>query len=902
MKAALLASLVGVWSCMARAESFGWLNESAMEGASFGCLHCKLLRLHAFAEGADELRVEPGTGRDLRNYAPSRPADIRHMKLAIDIPDMNTPRLSAKQTLTLAAVGRELAMLPLNAQQMEIQSVTLPDSSPLASTTRVSHSYDGEKLSVSFDPPLPPGVEATLDIRYTLDNPADGLFWTPESPEWKGRPAQIHTQGQPETNRFWFPSHDFPNERFTTEILATVPEGFIVSANGREASKARTDGGRTTFHWLQDKDHVGYLVSMIVGKFDIKDVAPAGSKLPMPVYVPPGKGDQIDQTYGRTADMVKVFEQRFDEPYPWDRYAQLVVWNFGAGGMENTSASTMYDTAIFSEKALEDDDLDGLISHELAHQWFGDLVTCNTWAHIWLNEGWATYSTGLWYEARDGEQEGYLRYMHGVMRGIADADQLAPDSKETRPGMVSPIYKHPWETFRRVSNPYPKGASIIHMLRRELGDELFFKGVGVYVDRFKNKTVETDDFRRTLEEVSGVGLEGFFEQWCKRPGTPHVRVKAEWKSERKQLVLTLDQKQRIDADHPAYVFDLPIEIYSETSEGATPIKGLLRVEGARHELTFDLAGEPAMVLIDPDLHVLMRLDYEAPRPWLTNQLWTARSIASRLDAPRQLQSKNAEQVRASLLERLMKPDHHTVRAAAARALGEMKAADELVGALEKGIDSAKVRRAVLEALGAAGGDRAVERLMSHADDEKESYACRESALEWLGRRAPRGETTYLPIYERALASESQHDRVRTGALRGLRHLDAPEGIKLAAPFTRFGTLSRTRPEAIATIAKLAHHDDVSAFRIVEPLLTDSEERTVRAAIDALVEIEHPDGVDALRRAEAASKNPDTKERAENARSKLLAKLRRTDTIDAAQAEIERLKADLKRLEKQVEEK
>jgi aminopeptidase N len=879
------ASLAGAWH--------------GAEWEHLGCLHCRMLAAGAEAQA---LPTEPGTGRNLRNYAPDRPADFKHMKLEFDIPDMNRPEMAAKQTLTFTPIAAPLAELNLNAEQLKIESVEIPDSSPLAGAHRVTPSHDGSTLTLVFDPPLPPGADGAVVVRYRVNDPADGLTWTPETAAWAGRPAQIHTQGQPETNRYWFPAHDSPNERMTTEIVATVPEGFIVSANGREVEPPRTSGGRTTFHWLQDTDHVAYLVSMIVGKFDVRDVAPAGSAVPMPVYVPPGKGDLIEGTYGRTPEMVRVFERLFDEPYPFDRYAQLVVWNFGAGGMENTSATTMFDTAILSEKALEDDDLDGLISHELGHQWFGDLITCNSWAHIWLNEGWATYCTALWFEARDGAQDGYLRQMHQNLRGVAENDQLAPGAPVTRPGMVSPIYKHPWEVFRRVSNPYPKGASILHMLRKRLGDEVFFKGVHAYVDRYKHKTVETADFRRVMEEVSGQGLDGFFDQWCFRPGTPDLRVSVRYRAASKQVAVTLEQKQLIDDDHPAYEFDLPIEIYTEASPGATPIIATLHVSASRHELLIDVPAEPAMVLIDPDLAVLSRIDVDAPVRWLTNQLWTTRSIASRLDAAKFLKNKAGPEAVAALARRVSEADNWSVRAAAARALGDLYATRELAAALSAGIDHPKARLAAIRALGAAGGDEAVELLAKHAANENESYACRAAALEWLGRRAPRGSTSHLPIFEAALRADSQHEQVRSGALEGLAALGAREGFDMAVPFTRDGNLSRLRPIAITASARLADPaNKAAALALIEPLLTDREDRARHAAIDALVELEDPRGLEMLSRVADTSRNVITSERAEAARARLVARLASRDAAGAAQGEIDRLRNDLKRLETRVKE-
>jgi aminopeptidase N len=908
------------------------------EGASLGCLHCRLARASAGLDlSFDEIRMEPGTARDLRNFAPDRPADFKHMKLAIDIPDMNTPRFSATQTYTLAPLARPLSSLSLNADQLLIKSVAIDPASPIAGTTTTSFDHDGTVLTIRFDPALPVGQDQSIVIEYGVDDPPDGLFWFPEGPEWPGRAAQLHTQGQPETNRYWFPAHDFPNERLTTEIIATVPAGYRVSSNGRliayglgdaplaggsATSKAIPDaslpsggtGSRATFHWLQDKPHVTYLVTFIVGKYDVVDVSSMGKtgpmpELHMPVYVPPGLAGDVARTYGRTADMVQTFETRFSEPYPWDRYAQLLVWNFGSGGMENTAATTMYDTAVFTEKAMQDDDLDGLISHELAHQWFGDLLTCNTWAHIWLNEGWATYSTALWYEARDGAQEGYVRHMHSTMRGIAENDQLAPDQTPARPGMVSPIYKHPWEVFRRVSNPYPKGSSILHMLRRQLGDELFFRGVGEYVDRYKFRTVETDDFRRTLEEVSGVSLEKFFQQWALRPGTPKLKIKGEWSESQRTLKVIVEQLQRTDPDHPAYAFDLPIEVHlsgarEASASDAAPLTFTMAIDGKRHEQTFSLPSAPKMVLIDADLHVLMLPELDMPQKWLIEQLWTGRSIASRLDACKALAGKPSPEARAALASRLREPDHFSVQSAAAKALGDQQATAELTEALDAGVASARVRLAVIRALGAIGGPEAIERLNRHARDESESFACRSAALEWLGRRAPVGESTFLPVFEQALKAQSQHDQVRQGALRGLAALGNTQAIELISPFTKPGAAGRTRAEAATAIARLAALDErtkPTALAVLEPLLTDREDRARHAAIEALVEVKHADGIAMLNRAATATRSTDTRERAEAARAKLAARLRTGEQINSAESEIDRLKAEMKRLETRMRE-
>lgn len=863
----------------------------------FGCLHCRLQALGAGTGlGWDELRWNPGTGRDLRNVAPDRVADFKHMRLQIDIPDMNTPALRATQQLTFTPIAAPVDVLSLNAVQMDISSISLGENDRGTSSTRVLKSYDGEVLSVRFDPPLVPEGTYDLVIEYSLEDPVQGMTWTPESAAWPGRAAQIHTQGQPETNRYWFPSHDFPNERLTTELIVTVPEGYLVSSNGREAQPPRTQRGRTTFHWLQDKEHVNYLVSLVVGKFDIVDVAPTGSRIPMPVYVPPGKGGWVQQTYGRTPEMLRVFEERFGAPYPWDRYAQLCVWNFGAGGMENTAATTMYDTAIFDEKALQDADLDGLISHEIAHQWFGNLITCNTWAHIWLNEGWATYSTALWFEARDGYNSGYLNSMYGSLRGVAARDQLSPDSSEFRPAMVSPVYEHPWEVFRRVSNPYPKGSSILHMLRMDLGDDLFFAAVAEYVKRFSNRTVETDDFRRTFEEVTGRSLEHFFEQWCHRPGTPKVHVKAEWKEEGRTLTLSVEQRQRINPDLPAFVFRLPIAI--ETAGGIEEI--MFEVNARRHERVISLGAEPRMVIVDPGLTVLMDLTVDQPAKRFIAQLERGPTLPSRADAAAALGTRRSSAAVEALSQSVRNgTEHHRVRSMAAASLGKLMAEEALVAIARDGVEDARVRLAVVDALVEIGTEAARQAILPHAQSAAESYAVQGAALAGLGRI---GRATDFPVLLAGLSVESQHDQVRSGAIRGLAEMDEPEGLEAVIPFSRPGHLNRLRPVAIEAIGKLGHHDRDLAFETLRGLLRDREDRSVMAAAAALVALEDERGIAALEQLAASTRNERHRREAERRRDQLAAALASDRASRGTRVTIEELRREVERLKGLMEER
>ena len=546
-------------------------------------------------------RVDSETGRDRAVYPPPRHFDHLHMRLEIDIPTMEEAKASCVETLRVAAIGSPRTRLELDARTLEVSGVTVDGAA-----AEFTHAED--RLSILLPEPAPAGREVEVAIRYTIDytmNNGVGLTWTPgreksrsETDDW----PQIHSQGQPDTNRTWFACHDFPNERLTTELLVTVDSGYQVCSNGRLVGSARAGKDRTTWHWLQDKPHASYLVLLVIGKFAIVglDAKDAGLSRPFPIYLyaPLGSEETARAAYARTPEMLAFFERVFDEPYPWDKYAQLLVRNFAAGGMENTSATTMQSTSAYMPPGSQDD----VIAHEAAHQWLGDLVTCKSWEHAWLNEGWASMGEALWAEhaaeTRGGAEAGRRAYMRHIGQFLMAERMMNRSSAPRSPGMASNRYGAPFEVFLRPNNIYSKGALVLHMLRMRLGDEAFFRALHSYIDRYKLKEVETDDFRRELEAASGESLEQFFHQWVVRPGMPRVNVWYEWIEEDSALSVRVVQTQRIDADNPAYVLNIPIVLHGVDGGAQTVYLDMAEREVAGH---FVLGERPERVVMDPDI-------------------------------------------------------------------------------------------------------------------------------------------------------------------------------------------------------------------------------------------------------------------------------------------------------------
>jgi aminopeptidase N len=595
---------------------------------------------------ADDPRIDRETGAELANYAPDNHFMIRHTRLELDIPDMGKSHFDGVETVTIEAVGTARRVLTLDAgPDLRIASVTAGGES-----LKFEHDRRAHLLDITLGAPLAAGETAELVIAFAAEYPhanGKGLTWTPgregarsETDRW----AQVHSQGEPEDNHTWYPCHDFPNQRGTTELLVTVEDGYEVGSNGRLVgtrlgTPAANGTPRTVWHWLQDKPHSSYLVSMVIGHFGIVGLpakGEAGGATNMdgkPVccylYVPLGSEASAQKVYAKTPAMLAFYNERFGHKYAWDKYSQACVRNFAMGGMENTSATTMPSSSATMPAGRWDE----VISHEFGHQWFGDLVTCKSWEHIWLNEGWATFCEALWAEEDAPEGRSRRAYQRVIARKLGGQRAMNRTYAPEFPAMVSKRWNDPFEAFMRPNDCYAKGGVILHMLRQKLGDEAFFTAVKIYLNRYQFTQVETDDFRHVLEEVSGLSLERFFDQWCTRPGLPRMKISYDWKgaspgengaapptSGGGTLSVHIEQTQKIDAANPAYAFRLPLYLKFGTGDGQTGRYVYVDVNARETDAGFALDEKPADISVDPQLTVAAATSVDKPLAMWLEQL------------------------------------------------------------------------------------------------------------------------------------------------------------------------------------------------------------------------------------------------------------------------------------------
>ena len=818
-------------------------------------LHAGVVALTAIAatvsiagepEGRERRAFDATSGRNLLNFPPHKTADVRHMALQLRVQNMNDRTILASETLTVAPIVQELSSLTLNAALLQIGGITSPNRN-----CTFTKDQESETITITLDPPLTKGQTADITIGYRISDPPEGLTWTTESAAYPGRPAQIHSQGESQSNRYWFVGHDFPNTRCTTEMTITVPRGYQAVSNGRLESVTREKMEPfDTFHWVQDKPHATYLVTLAVGKWDVVDVGT--SKLPMPVYVPVGQGERVKPVFGRTPKMVDMIARLSGEPYPWAKYAQISAYNFAWGGMENTSATTLYETVALDKTALLDGDEEELIVHELAHQWFGDLLTCKSWEHIWLNEGFATYVESLWAQYKDSSipsggrgadefRSDDAAYQACIWAWQQDVIKNDTGAAPFQPAMASKEYDAPDDVFDREANPYPKGALILHMLRAKLGDEVFFRGLREYVQKHKLQQVETFQFRQAMERAGGVSLQRFFDQWAFRPLVPNVRVSPSWDSASSSLNVAFEQRQTIDGYNPAFNLSVPVWVRLAGKNGWTKLTAVFDVR--TYTLTSPLPSEPEIIVVDPDLTVLADFDVAQDSGMWARQLVNGPTLGSRLRAAKALGRADGTEADAASLSAVVRDERAILqlRVAATASLGTIgrNAAGALRTLRDANLASAPVRSAVINHLAEASHDTdaafksdiAGVLIRMYANDP--SYGVRAAAIRGLGTlKIEQGWPTIVS----ALNVESQHDQIRKAAVAALADMDRADGLPLVLARTAAGNSSSLRPEAAAALVKLAHHDPDRVFSTLAALLEDREVKMQQATGKALSEI------------------------------------------------------------------
>jgi aminopeptidase N len=708
------------------------------------------LALLALLPGA--LRAQSNAERMANDaYTRSHDYDLIHQRIELRAFDWDSTSFTGRVVTTLVARRPGLDSIVLDAGHLlDIRRVTDVRGTGAA----LRHATHGDTLVVFPARPAALGdtVRFTIDYQAKIENGSGLTFIAPEGRAH--RPRQIWSQGEDHNNHDWFPTYDFPNDKMTWDLVATVPAEDAVVSNGALVTDQRNADGTRTVHWHQAQPASTYLVSLIVAP--LTKIHDTWRGIPVDYYVYHEDSALARPLFRVTPDMIEVYSRLTGVRYPWAKYAQTTVADF-FGGMENVSATTLVDWLPDARAYLDRPWYRWiLIPHELSHQWFGDYTTTENWANMWLNEGFAEFMPGQYWERALGRHAADDYYLD-------EYDQFMRIDERRRMPLAAD----------GSNNIYPKGALVLRMLRAYLGPERFWAAVHTYLQQHAFDNATTDDLRQAVLDATGENLDWFWDEWMYQAGYPEFTVAASYDASSHRLTLTVKQTQADSAaadtagggprfTTPA-VFRMPVTIRIATSGGTADLVRRFDLSAREQTLTIDsLSAAPTMVIFDDGNAILKRLTFEEPTPWLLAQLRRDPDLWNRNWVIGQLGGRPADTLAArALAEAATGADYFLTRVQAAGALATFPAAVALPALTATLRDtSAAVRAAAVGALGHLGGAPAIALARARLTQDS-SYEVRAAAVGALALADSTGRRT---VIAQGLATTSYRDAIADAAL------------------------------------------------------------------------------------------------------------------------------------------
>jgi len=769
-------------------------------------------------------------------YIPPHNYDQRNIKLDLRF-DWNLEQAFGTATITLAPTVKDLRRVDFDAAFMTVSATTLGSGTPL------KFDYDGTKetLSVTLDRAYQPNEEVSVVVFYRTTRPpaertaalgGGGLNFIKPRPDDPNRPRQIWTQGESEANHLWFPSFDHPNDFVTTEILATVEKPLIVISNGALISTKENPDGTRTFDWKIDQPHATYLTSLIVGEF--AQVSGEYAGVPITTYVYANEVEEGKVTAARLPEMVRFFSEKTGVKYPYAKYAQTTVRDFG-GGMENISATTQTDNMIHDARTELDSNSDGLQAHELAHQWFGDYLTCRTWSDLWLNESFATYFQAMWDEYKFGHDE----FLYADVKSNQE-QYYSAWARGTRRPIVTRNYTNPDAVFDVYA--YQRGGAVLHMLRTYLGEDNWWRAINRYLTKYANQPVETAQFRIAIEEATGQPMDWFFDQWVYKMGHPVFRVTQDYDATNRLLTLKVRQEQRPDPEsqYPqAGLFQTPVDI--EIVTATTRRIDRVQLEAKEEQiLKFQVDSEPLLVNFDNEGTLIKELVFVKTTGQLLYQLQNDRDPLGRIWASSQLASRmrddktppaDRDAILKALSQAVTKDQFWGARVEFLVALNGVTEAKDALLVATKDAD-ARVRARAVGALSATKDAGLADTYIQLLNDR--SYAVIRAAAAALGQtKAPAGYDAMVKLID----SPSWRDSIRASGLTGLALLGDKRALELGVKYSDLGNSNGVRAAA-ANLLGATGKGDPRVLTILTGVINQGFERRnfqlISAAGEAMV--------------------------------------------------------------------
>jgi len=739
--------------------------------------------------------------------------DVQHITINIKL-DLESKILFGEVTTEIKPTEEELVSFKVDAVGMNIKSVkgwyhNHTDDPKLAEQFE-DLKFDYNKIEITVYPKgkLKKGFSYKYKVEYETTDPEKGLYFISPTSTFPDKPYQVWTQGEGEDNRYWFPCYDYPNDFATTEIFVTVDKKYQTLSNGINKSKIENPDGSATWHWSQDLPHVSYLVMLAVGNWDI--IEDSWDGIPIYSFVPLGKKEWGQRSYRNTTDILKFFSEDIGFRYPWGKFSQVAVQDFIYGGMENTGAVVLFEGSCYDEKTEPDYTARNLVAHELAHQWWGDVVTCSNWSEMWLNESFATYYQCLYTEHHLGKDE----FDYNIYRNGNDA--IKADSTTAR----KPIYMASGLSV----NTYDKGSVVLNMLRYQLGNERFRKAMNLYIEQNKYQPVVTDDLIKAVNEATFNPMldynkewSWFFDEWIYSAGQPEYKVSYNYDEASKRLKIISEQVQRMDSSS-LFRTPVPVEIITAgTTESVFAIPG---PAGDPSSVYVELDSKPVCVIFNKGNEVLCKLYFSKPKSDWLYQLKNSQNAIDRITALNGLKDfVNDDDVIEAISAAMRKDNFWGVRTEAVKIISGSKNSCVTEVFMKYMIDEPdpRVRRSYLLSL---------KEVLNNHPDEKENTA----VIQFFLTNLISNETSYYAaadavtalseilapdkIYDAVIPyieMDSHADIIRRSVLTALDRSKDPRSKDVFTKYGKIGSTARVRNIAITGLGEYLNTQEVIEF-------------------------------------------------------------------------------------------
>lgn len=759
-----------------------------------------------------------------------RTYDVQHIKIEVKL-DLQKKIVEGTTITTIVPLYDTLTMFNVDAVGMNIKRVDF--LSPLyvrSGFDRAKYTYNNKELTIFLNYKYSTKDTITYIVNYTTTDAEKGIYFIQPDSLFPNKKYEVWTQGEGEDNRYWFPCYDYPNDKATTESYITVDKQYITLSNGQLLEIKDNNDGTKTWHWAVNHPHSSYLVMLAAGNYDI--IEDSYEDISINSYIPAGKINMADSAFYLTADMVKFFSESIGFKYPWQRFSQIVVQDFIYGGMENTSAIVYYDAPVHDGRvSYLDYTARGLIAHELAHQWWGDVVTCRNWNEVWLNESFATYYDALYTEHHLGKDEFDYQIMSSGNAAIT------ADSTEAR----KPIYTRDGLGV----NTYDKGSVVLNMLRNQIGTDNFRKAMNIYITKNQFQPVVTQNLISAVNEAMDNPLldqippdyKWFFDEWIYNAGQPEYKVNYNYDSNSKILTLTAYQIQRLDSSS---VFKTPVEVEIITgnksvSGSGSKINQKIVTNYQPQNFTFQLDSEPLNVIFNKGNKVLCKLYFSKPKEDWLYQLGKSEDAIDRITAVKGLKDfLNDESVINALTNSMMNDKFWGVRNESASMLGKFNsklAAEVLMGQYSNESDS-RVKRTILISLANlkdyVDNQNLLDFILNNIKNER-SYYIISSGIYAISKFEPKNKI--YDIVSPFIEMDSHREIIRRNVISALDSTYDNRSKKIFLKYAVIGSTAQLRNAALNNLYLYLNEPEVVNF--INEKLSDKNRGTKFTVLNLL---------------------------------------------------------------------